>query len=330
MPPLDVVTPTSDAVPPFIAPRFLRVAAPDPSARRLRSPGPAAHDGTQRAGCPPLGVGPTYGPLAAPPVQPTRVLTLPHHIAIAGRSDVGKLRRRNEDSFVVLPDLGIAVVADGMGGHPGGDVASRLAAEACARFLSDAVAAGSADDDFVERFRATMEQAVQEAHHRIREHGSMEPHLEGMGTTLTAMITHPVSGVWVIGHVGDSRVYRLRGGELEQLTRDDTWVQEQIDRGEMQAETARLSPYAHLLTQCVGLEDPPDAQILEGAGESGDLYLLCTDGLVGMLDDARLAGILDDARPDDTDGAARLEALLDAANEAGGHDNITAALVRFG
>lgn len=334
MPPLDVVTPTSDAVPPFPAFRFLRGP---PSI-----PGRAARDDGQRPGCPPIGVGPTYGPPPDPSSHLRRVPTLPHHIAIAGRSDVGKLRRRNEDSVVVLPDLGIAIVADGMGGHPGGDVASRLAAEACARHLGDAVESGGADDDFVERFRTTMEGAVLEAHRRIREHGSVEPHLEGMGTTLTAMITHPASGAWVIGHVGDSRAYRLRGGELEQLTRDDTWVQEQIDRGEMQAETARLSPYAHLLTQCVGLEDRPDVQILEGAGESGDLYLLCTDGLVGMLDDARLARILGDARPDEppdaadvhgpagTDEAARIEALLDAANEAGGHDNITAALVRFG
>lgn len=259
---------------------------------------------------------------------------MPHPIAIAGRSDVGKLRRRNEDSFVVLPDLGIAVVADGMGGHPGGDVASRIAAQTCASLLGDAVGSekaeddlGGAEDGFVERFRGVMERAVLESHRKIREHGTVEPRLDGMGTTLTAMVTDPESGAWVIGHVGDSRAYRLRGDELEQLTRDDTWVQEQIDRGEMQPETAKLSPYAHLLTQCLGLEDPPAVQLLGGAADAGDLYLLCTDGLVGMLDDTRLTEILSRGGREGEDG--RLEALVDAANEAGGHDNVTAALVRF-
>lgn len=262
---------------------------------------------------------------------------MPNSIAIAGRSDIGQIRRRNEDSFAVLPGLGVAVVADGMGGHPGGDVASRIAADACSRFLGDAVEAGSSGDGFVERFHHVMVRAIGQAHEQIREQGEVEPHLEGMGTTLTAMVVHPESRAWIIGHVGDSRVYRFRQGSLVQLTRDDTWIQERIDQGEMQPETARLSPYAHLLTQCVGLEDVPTPQLLDGAGEPGDLYLLCTDGLVGMLDDGRIADILGDDGATEDAGAShrgseegRLEALVEAANRAGGHDNITAALVRIG
>lgn len=247
-------------------------------------------------------------------------------IAIAGRSDVGKVRRRNEDSYAVFPDLGIAVVADGMGGHPGGDVASRIAAEAAARALADAVREGVTGDGFTERFRAVMREAVLMAHGDIREEGRANPELDGMGTTLTAMVVEPETGAWIIGHVGDSRAYRLRDGELRQLTRDDTWVQDQIDRGDMRPESARLSPYAHLLTQCVGLEDEPTPQILDGASRGGDAYLLCTDGLVGMLDDHEVARILGDGTPEPGD---RLRALIEAANEAGGHDNITAALLRF-
>ncbi|MDX1645784.1 MAG: protein phosphatase 2C domain-containing protein [Longimicrobiales bacterium] len=260
---------------------------------------------------------------------------MPKNIAIAGDSDVGLLRRRNEDSFAVSAELGIAVVADGMGGHPGGDVASRLAAENAARVLSEAATDSGAGgeeegaDHFVERFRSVMGDAVMEAHRAIRSKGEVQPELDGMGTTLTAMIVDRASGAWVIGHVGDSRVYRLREGSLEQLTRDDTWVQDQVDRGAMQPENARHSPYAHLLTQCVGLADPPAPQLLHGVGEAGEVYLLCTDGLVGMLDDGRVASILANGTDPSSSPEQPLQALIEAANEAGGHDNITAALVKL-
>ncbi len=246
---------------------------------------------------------------------------------------MGQVRRRNEDSFSIIPDLGIAVVADGMGGHPGGDVASRIAAEAAARHLADAVAGlrvaggeGEADvaqvAGFTAHFGPVMAEAVRRAHEAVREEASAQPSLDGMGTTLTAMILSPESGAWIIGHVGDSRAYRLRDGSLDQLTRDDTWIQDQIERGVMQPESAKLSPYAHLLTQCIGREDPPSPQVLDGAAESGDRYLLCTDGLAGMIDDARVAEVLGTESPLDT--------LIAEANEAGGQDNITAALLHYG
>ena len=251
-------------------------------------------------------------------------------IAIAGRSDVGQLRRRNEDYYAVLPHRGVAVVADGMGGHPGGDVASRIAAETAADNVADAVGRGEGDEDFVQRFREVMDAAVVAAHDAVREEGRVQPDLSGMGTTLTAMIVDPGSGAWVVGHVGDSRAYRLRNGTLEQLTRDDTWVQDQIDRGDMGPESARLSPYAHLLTQCVGLEDEPTVHLFDGKAEEGDVFLLCTDGLVGMLEDHEVAEILRERFAHSHDPAEPLEALVAAANEAGGHDNITAVLVRYG
>lgn len=245
------------------------------------------------------------------------------------------LRGRNEDSFQVFPELGVAVVADGMGGHPGGDVASRIAAETAARALAEAVesarsveSGAEGGSDFVERFRDSMRSAVLGAHQAIREHVGEEPELDGMGTTLTAMVVDPDTCGWVIGHVGDSRAYLFRDGELEQLTTDDTWVQEQVEQGHMGPESARLSPYAHLLTQCVGLEDEPVPELLDGTAEAGDVYLLCSDGLMAALDDARLASILADA-PADGDGGASLARLIDEANEEGGPDNITATLVRL-
>lgn len=255
-----------------------------------------------------------------------------YSIYIAARSDVGRTRERNEDAFAVIPKRGIAVVADGMGGHPGGDVASRIAADTVAGILEQAVEHNPAGDDFREIFGPVADQAVKAAHGEIRKRGVEEPELDNMGTTLTSIIVQPESGDWVIGHVGDSRAYRVRDGTLEQLTRDDTWVQEQIDRGSMKPENARHSPYAHLLTQCLGLEEVPSPQILTGRADSGDTFLLCTDGLVGMLDDDRLAGLVSDLYGCGTaaDRDEPLDRLLAAANEAGGYDNITVATVHVG
>ena len=251
-------------------------------------------------------------------------------LSVTGSSDIGRIRRRNEDAIALVPELGIAVVADGMGGHPGGDVASRIAADTAAELLRDAVTNQTPDSSFGDGMMPLIETAVVSAHGRIRDRGTEEPRLDGMGTTLTAMAIDATTGAYVIGHVGDSRAYRLRAGRLEQLTRDDTWVQQQIDSGRMPPSAARNSPYAHLLTQCLGLEDPPKPQVLHGHAESGDVFLLCTDGLVGMLPDDRMSALLSEhlsANGTGADGA--VDALLAAANDEGGHDNITAALVRF-
>jgi protein phosphatase len=255
---------------------------------------------------------------------------VPNTFSVTGSSDIGRIRRRNEDAIALIPELGIAVVADGMGGHPGGDVASRIAADSTAAALREAVTTRDGSTPFDATLLPLVEQAVVSAHERIRERGTEEPGLDGMGTTLTAMALDGPSGTFVIGHVGDSRAYRLRAGVLTQLTRDDTWVQQQIDSGRMPPSAARSSPYAHLLTQCLGLEDAPTPQVLSGIAESGDAYLLCTDGLVGMLEDDAMSALLaEQLSANGAGGDGAIDALLAAANEAGGHDNITAALVRF-
>jgi len=285
-----------------------------------------------RATRPRLPAGRGASNLRAPPtlLLPPAPSLLPYSIYIAARSDVGRTRKRNEDAFVVIPERGIAVVADGMGGHPGGDVASRIAADTVAGILEQAIAHDPSAHGFGQLFGSIVDEAVKAAHGEIRNRGTEQPELDKMGTTLTSIVVQPDTGEWVIGHVGDSRAYRVRGGTLDQLTRDDTWVQDQIDRGSMKAENARKSPYAHLLTQCLGLEETPSPQILKGRAESGDIFVLCTDGLVGMLDDDRIADLLSDLRGCDASGdrAEPLDRLLAAANEAGGYDNITVAIVR--
>lgn len=256
---------------------------------------------------------------------------LPSLRSVHGQSDIGRIRERNEDALALEGSYGVAVVADGMGGHPGGDVASSLAATAAAETLAVAMRDRPDPEGFVEQMRAVMHDAILGAHAAIRKRGEQEPHLDGMGTTLTAMVTHPETGTWVIGHVGDSRAYRIHYELMDQLTRDDTWIQQQIDNNPSLAPArARHSPYAHLLTQCLGLEDAPTPQILDGTATPGDRFLLCSDGLVGMLADDTMLSIIHAALSGNgEDPDTPIASLLEAANEAGGHDNITAALVSF-
>jgi len=163
------------------------------------------------------------------------------------------------------------------------------------------------------------------AHIAIQARGEAEPALAGMGTTVTAMAIDALSGNFGIGHVGDSRAYRLREGELLQLTRDDTWVQERVEHEDLTPEQAKRHPFGHLLTQCVGLDDAPEPHVVTGQVQAGDLYLLCSDGLVGMLEDEALVDLL---REGSGEGPRTIaQRLVDAANKNGGLDNITAALL---
>ena len=259
-------------------------------------------------------------------------------LAVVGLTDIGKARARNEDSLSLLPDLGAAVVADGMGGHPGGDVASRIAVGTASEVLASDLPSAFSGQDPSGGLRAAIARSVVRAHEAIVARGHVQPELAGMGTTITVFAVDRASDVYAVGHVGDSRAYRFRDGRLTQLTRDDTWVQDRIEEEQLTPEQARRHPYGHLLTQCLGLDVAPKPHVLGGSVQHGDAYLLCTDGLVGMLEDVRIEEILGnalaaggrvggarDAAPSPEQTA--VEALLSAANEAGGHDNITAALI---
>ena len=233
----------------------------------------------------------------------------------AGLTDRGRIRERNEDALLQRPERGLFAVADGMGGHAGGDVASRIAIDV----LDERTLAAGPDAG-----PAQLRAAIRAAHEAILKASRAEPDLDGMGTTLTAFAVRPRG--CLIGHVGDSRAYRLRDGELCQLTRDQSWVQDQIDAGRLTPRQARNHPYASIITSALGIRRSDlDIQVLEPDCVPGDLFLLCSDGLLAELEDDEIADLLQ--ADTDLDGAART--LIDAANAAGGPDNITVALVRL-
>ena len=245
-------------------------------------------------------------------------------ITIAGLTDIGQKRSRNEDSLVIRSDLGIAVVADGMGGHPHGDLASSLATETVTAKLQEF----SESDGDPSRSADAMAKTLLSAHEVIRTSIEENPKLNGMGTTVVTMLIDPSSESYTLGHAGDSRAYLLRNGELTQLTTDDTWVQERLDANHLTAEQASGHPLGHMITQCLGLENRPDPHLSEGSLIAGDIYLLCSDGLTGALTDENISEILHGTLgPNPQDDEAAVKEIVDAANHAGGHDNITVALV---
>lgn len=249
-------------------------------------------------------------------------------LTLVGASDIGRARPRNEDSFELRPALGLAVVADGMGGHPGGDVASRVAVAAAVEAMSERLAGDASPpplgEDRLEHLRRAMAASVLHAHAAVHAEAATNPRLRGMGTTLSVLLLDEPSAAYVIGNVGDSRIYRLRDGVLRQLTRDDTWVQARVDEELLSPEQARDHPFGHMLSQCVGLDNPPVPRVLFGPLAHGDIFLACTDGLTGMLVDGVLAGELAASAASAPEKC--VEKLIGLANRAGGRDNVTVAL----
>jgi len=234
----------------------------------------------------------------------------------AGRTDVGIVRSGNEDNYLVVPEHAIFVVADGMGGHAAGEVASEMAVRIIADELGDL--RDVAADVAAERMR----HAIREANAVIFQRTLSEHDKRGMGTTTTVMAL--LDGRYLIGQVGDSRAYLLRDGELMQLTKDHSYVQEQVDAGFLSPAEARTHPYSNVITRCVGanVDVAPDTYV--GTVQRGDMFLLASDGLTGMIDDPELHQILlGEGEPD-----ALAAALIDEANRRGGLDNITVILVR--
>jgi protein phosphatase len=261
-----------------------------------------------------------------------------------GLSDRGQVRSRNEDQYLIaevgralrvsassLPQprtlfaerrAQLLVVADGMGGHSGGQEASALAVATLEQFLLDAF-------QFVVRLNgesvlSEFQEALRAADARIFDEARNRPELTGMGTTLT--VAYAAAAWLYVAHAGDSRLYLFRDGQLHQLTHDHTLVSQLVDRGVLNSDEARTHHLRHVITNAVGgTERGLEAEIHKMALEPGDLVLLCTDGLTEMLEDAELARTL--ARLPDPEAACR--ALVGAANEAGGRDNVTAIVARF-
>ena len=236
-------------------------------------------------------------------------------IQFAAATDVGRLRPNNEDAILIDAALGVAALADGMGGYNAGEVASRLCCETVVQSLREHAALWHDDP------RRALLQAIRQANRRVYEEARTHPALRGMATTV--VVAGWRDGQLIVAHVGDSRLYRLRQGLLAQLTRDHTLVQDHVDAGLLPASSARLTGYRNLVTRAVGVAPWVDIDLAEHAAQAGDTYLLCSDGLTDMLTDAEIARILRDTGA--SDAAAR--ALVAAANAAGGRDNITVALI---
>jgi PPM family protein phosphatase len=246
----------------------------------------------------------------------------------AVRTDAGLRRSSNEDSYSMRPDIGLFIVADGMGGHVAGEVASRVAVESIAAFIEETAGADKnrtwpfpfeADLSFeANRLKA----AFRLANRRIGAAIADSQDLRGMATTASAILMSPSQSC--VGHIGDSRVYVLRTNGLLQLTHDHSWVEEQVRAGTLTADAARQHPWRNVVTRALSGGEDPDIDVVEIRPVAGERYLLCSDGLFGVVTDDRIAELM--AGPGSLEDICGR--LIDAANDAGGPDNITAMLLQ--
>ncbi len=252
----------------------------------------------------------------------------------AAASHRGRVRAANEDSFGICAEEGLFVVCDGMGGAAAGEVASRVAVDTVLRAICSslkpkvpatagaAVAGPEAADEAGSELPDLLREAVAEANHLVFSQASSDAKLHGMGTTLVALLADKTR-VWV-AHVGDSRCYRYRAGELEQLTRDHSLVDEQVKLGQLTREEADRSPLRNVITRAVGSQRSVSTEIGAFATAAGDLFLLCSDGLTRELNDARIGTLLRET----SDLDVICQRLVESANDAGGRDNVTCIVVR--
>lgn len=236
---------------------------------------------------------------------------------------MGMVRRNNEDACMIVPpwsSLAISkgacmfAVADGMGGQNAGEVASAITMKESALWFENTF---NGDTD-----SSVMEEMVGQINAAVWSHAQKHPEASGMGNTLTLLIA--IDGKATVAHIGDSRLYRLRDGVLEQLTNDHTLVAEQVRMGKLSAEEARKHPSRHILSRAIGSRQFVVPDILQFELKKSDIFLLCSDGVSGMLEDSEIRKIIADGSPD---ASARL--LVEAANKAGGKDNSTAIVVSF-
>jgi serine/threonine protein phosphatase PrpC len=238
----------------------------------------------------------------------------------AGATHVGRVRKGNEDSFVMDAERGVFLVADGMGGHAAGEVASGIAADTIGGALRAGVDAGMDADALAQ----TLIDSFRAADRAILDRVETNPETFGMGTTCTAIVLC-TDGTYRMGHVGDSRAYLMRDGMLAQVSRDHTWVQREVDEGRLTPAGARRHHLSHILTRALGADPLDTPEVLAGTLIPGDQLLLCSDGLTGMLTDRDLGRVLAlKVSPEE-----RVARLIRGANVKGGKDNITALLVEI-
>ncbi len=235
-------------------------------------------------------------------------------IIISCKTDIGLSRSNNEDSFVVKPDLGFAAVADGMGGPASGEVASRIFADTALEVFSKN--SGWSEKELPELVRTVF----QLSNDRTLIMAQNDPKHQGMGCTAEVLAFY--SGGYVAGHVGDSRTYLFRDGQLRQITKDHSVVQDQLDKGLLNPDETRDHPLRNVILRAVGVSEDLAVDIIRGMTIPGDIFLLCSDGLTDMLEDTSIQEAL--LLPLDLEQKA--DRLIGLAKAAGGNDNITVAL----
>ena len=248
-----------------------------------------------------------------------------HH---AGMTDVGCVRKHNEDNLLMAQDLGLFVVADGLGGHAAGEVASQIVVETMGRFVADTVEqerTWPVDYDAELSFNANrLKAAVTLSDKAIAEDIRSNPERETMGSTVVALIVG--EGRATLAHVGDSRAYMLDADGIRQVTRDHSWVAEQVANGILTPSEARVHPFRNVITQALGNGGDLEVEVQEMDLAESERLLLCSDGLSGMVPDQQIWDIVSKA----SSYQEAVEALISAARAAGGEDNITAILVGLG
>jgi protein phosphatase len=243
-----------------------------------------------------------------------------------GLTDVGQRRDHNEDALLVDAGLGLVVIADGMGGHAGGATASRLAVETIRKVLQDArteepALFGSGAEGEDNPLPDVLGHAVERASAVIFEAAQADPELAGMGTTTTAALVDGRAAF--VAHVGDSRAYLLRSGHIYQVTQDHSLVAEQLRIGAISAEEAKNSRFKNIITRSVGFERNVVVDLMGLELEAGDTIVVCCDGLSNLVEDQEILGVVEEH------GLDSVEKLVDLANDRGGDDNITVAMIRL-
>jgi serine/threonine protein phosphatase PrpC len=249
-------------------------------------------------------------------------------VEVGARSDIGMVRRNNEDCFAVDPQLNLFVVCDGMGGQAAGEVASKLAVDVIREHCRQA--AGNPNFEFVGTFDEQyspvtnrLASGIRLSNQAIREAAESSPATIGMGSTVVA--AQITGSVLSIAHVGDSRIYLLRGGVLQQLTRDHSLVMEQVRKGLITVEEAERSDVANVILRALGAEPTVKVDMDELWVQEGDQILLCSDGLTRMVSDAGIAQVLSEAHS----AQQACERLVEIANDNGGDDNVTTVVGRL-
>ncbi len=246
-------------------------------------------------------------------------------IQACGLSDVGLTRSHNEDYFEIDPEHQVYVVADGMGGHSHGEVASRIAVKAIRDFVDQTADHDTtwpfAYDSRLKRHSNRLKAAIRIAHDKVLRAIRKDGSLVGMGTTVVGVLVDDSTAA--VAHVGDSRVYRMRDGHLDLLTQDHTWVNEQVVAGYLSEEQARAHPLKNVVTRALGGEADVLVDVREFPIEAGDMFLLCSDGLTTMLPDEEIEKHVKSGSPPDQ----ICRSLVRDANARGGLDNITVVLV---